>query len=201
MTTTTAAVRFPPIMNLFYAIVAVAVITGTALILLSMGRVAICKCGAVEIWHGTVHDSGNSQHLTDWYTPSHVIHGFIFYGAAWLFGYLRGRQLPVGVMLLVALGVECIWEVLENTDMTIQRYRATNIALDYYGDSVLNSVSDIAAMVLGFFLARLWPVWLTLAVALSLEVFVGYMIRDNLILNVIMLLHPIDAINQWQAGG
>jgi hypothetical protein len=124
-----------------------------AAILLMMGRTPICTCGTIELWHGTVKDSGNSQHLTDWYTPSHVIHGFLFYGGAWLIGLLRGRAVPFGVALLLAIGLEATWEIAENTDAIIDRYRATNIALDYYGDSVINSVSDIFAMIAGFALA------------------------------------------------
>lgn len=172
----------------------------TAAILLMMGRTPICTCGTIEWWHGTVKDSGNSQHLTDWYTPSHVIHGFLFYGGAWLIGRVRGRALPFGTALLLAIGLECVWEIVENTDAVIERYRATNIALDYYGDSVINSVSDVVAMIAGFVLARLWPVWLTVVAAVIMEAFVGFWIRDNLTLNVIMLIHPIDAINRWQGA-
>lgn len=183
-----------------YGALAVGLVALTAIILLVMGRTPICTCGTVELWHGTVKDSGNSQHLTDWYTPSHVIHGFLFYMGAWIVGTLRKKPLPLGAALLLALGVECAWELAENTDMVIERYRATNIALDYYGDSVINSVSDIAAMTLGFFLARTWPVWLTISAALLMEIFVGYWIHDNLALNIIMLIYPIEAINQWQSA-
>jgi hypothetical protein len=179
---------------------ALGLIALTAAILLMMGRTPICTCGTVELWHGTVKDSGNSQHLADWYTPSHVIHGFLFYCGAWMMGVLRGKALPFGIALLLAIGLEAAWEIAENTDMIIDRYRATTIALDYYGDSVINSVSDIIAMIAGFVLARLWPVWLTILVALVMEAFVGFWIRDNLILNIIMLIHPIDAINQWQGA-
>ncbi len=183
-----------------YGALAIGIITITAIILLAMGRTPICKCGTIELWHGVVRDSGNSQHLTDWYTPSHVIHGFLFYMGTWIVGVLRKKPLPLGMALLLALGVECAWEIAENTDMIINRYRATNIALDYYGDSVINSVSDIVAMTVGFFLARIWPVWLTVFVAVLMEALVGYWIRDNLALNIIMLIYPVEAINQWQSG-
>lgn len=183
-----------------YIILAVAMIASTAAILYAMGRTPICKCGYVEFWHGIVRDSGNSQHLTDWYTPSHVIHGFLFYLGIWIIGRVRGKALPLGVALLMAIGVEAAWEIAENTNAVIERYRATNIALDYYGDSVINSVSDILAMILGFFLARTLPVWLTVMVAVLMEVFTGYWIHDNLALNIIMLIHPIEAINQWQSA-
>jgi hypothetical protein len=183
-----------------YAGLALGLVALTAAVLLAMGRTPICTCGTVEFWHGTVRDSGNSQHLTDWYTPSHVIHGFLFYMGAWMVGVLRGRRLPFGAALVLAIGLEAAWEIVENTDTIIERYRATNIALDYYGDSVINSIADIAAMVAGFWLARIWPVWLTVVVAVTMEMIVVYWIRDNLLLNIIMLIHPVDAINQWQSA-
>ncbi|KLK90642.1 hypothetical protein AA309_24495 [Microvirga vignae] len=186
---------------MLYVGLALCLIALTAAVLLTMGRTAICTCGTIELWHGTVKDSGNSQHLTDWYTPSHIIHGVLFYCGTWLVGFVRGKPLPLGAAFLLALGVECAWELVENTNVVIDRYRATNIALDYYGDSVINSVMDIGAMIVGFWLARIWPVWLSVVVALLMELIVGYWIRDNLILNIIMLIYPVEAINQWQAGG
>lgn len=178
-------------------LVCLAILVAAALTLLAMGRVPICACGYVKFWHGVVASSENSQHLTDWYTFSHIIHGFAFYGLLWLFA----RRWPVGTRLILAMLVESSWEVFENTDFIINRYREATISLDYYGDSVVNSVCDILSMVLGFALAARLSVRVTVAATIALELFVGYMIHDNLTLNIIMLIHPLDAIRRWQMGG
>jgi len=178
----------------------IAIVTGlillTAAVLYGMGHPLICKCGYVKLWHFDVVSAENSQHIFDWYTPSHIIHGFLFYGLFWL---LMPRA-SFGARLIAAVLLEATWEVVENTDFVINHYREMTVSLDYYGDSVLNSVCDILFMIAGFYLAAWLPVWATILIAVVLEVFIGVMIRDGLTLNVIMFVWPSDAILQWQQG-
>lgn len=168
----------------------------TAIILYTMGQPLICKCGYVKLWHGVVISSENSQHLSDWYTPSHIIHGILFFG---LFTFLL-KKASLKLRLALSLVLECAWEILENTDMIINRYREATISFDYFGDSVINSSADILAMVVGFFLAARLPVWASVAIIVVFEATTTWLIRDGLALNILMLVWPLEAVKAWQGG-
>jgi len=179
------------------AVAAIVLLAATALLLYLMGRPLICTCGSIDLWVGEPNSSRTSQMLSDWYSPSHIVHGFLFFAGLWLVG----RRWPLERRFLVALAIEAAWEIVENTPLIINRYREETAALGYTGDSVLNSMSDIAMMGLGFLLARRLPVWASVVVVLILELVPLLVIRDNLTLNVWMLLAPNDALKAWQSGG
>ena len=172
-------------------------------VLFAMDRPPICTCGEVKLWHGVVQSEGNSQHVTDWYSPSHFTHGLIMYFFAWLLWRkwkLFGGK-PARWALPIAVLVESAWEIAENTPMVIDRYRAVTVSFGYSGDSIVNSAADIGWMIVGFLVAARVPVWASVAVALSFELLTLWIIRDNLTLNVVMLFWPVEAIRQWQGMG
>lgn len=174
-----------------------------AVILFAMRRPPICECGTVKLWHGLVQSSENSQHIADWYTFSHVIHGLLFYAAAhllWRKWAVFGGG-PARWALPIAVALEVSWEVLENSPMIIDRYREVTVSWGYVGDSIVNSVADIGWMMAGFWLASRLPAWASVALAVAFELFTLAMIRDNLVLNVLMLIHPIETIRVWQGMG
>jgi uncharacterized protein DUF2585 len=180
-----------------YIVATIVVIAAAAIVEFAMGRLIMCRCGYVKFWHGIVYSSENSQHITDWYTFSHVLHGIGFYFLLWLVA----RRLNPETRFVLAVLLEAAWEVAENTPFIINRYRAATISLDYFGDSIINSMADIFAMMLGFWIARKAPVWVSLAVFLGVEIALALMIRDNLTLNILMLIRPIEMVKRWQMGG
>jgi hypothetical protein len=180
-----------------WMVVGLALIALQAATLFAMGQPLICACGYVKLWHGVVQSPETSQHLTDWYTPSHIIHGVLFYAGLWLLA----PQLPVGMRFALAMGVEASWEVFENTEFAMDRYRQGALAQGYFGDSVINSGFDTLAAAGGFLIARMAPLWATVAMVIAMEVIVGFTVRDNLSLNIIQFLYPTAAVSQWQTGG
>lgn len=172
------------------------IVVGGAAIELAMGRHPICTCGTVELWVGARDSPKTSQMLADWYSLSHVVHGLLFHALLWL----AARRWPVEWRFLAALLIEASWEVIENTPFVIDRYRETTAALGYSGDSVINSVSDMVMMALGFLVARKLPVWASVLLLVALELAPLFVIRDNLTLNVWNLLAPNPSIAAWQAA-
>jgi len=162
-----------------------------------MGRLAICSCGYVKLWEGNPAGPGTSQHLTDWYTFSHLLHGFWLYFFLWL----MFSHLPISARLILAVLLEAGWEILENTPFIIQRYRADTISAAYYGDTIVNSLSDTLTAVVGFLFAAWFPPTVTILVGIAIEVGLALTIRDNLTLNIVMLVHQVPWIKAWQAAG
>jgi hypothetical protein len=171
-----------------------AILAVQALILWAMGRHPICTCGYVKLWHGVVHSPENSQHVFDWYSFTHLIHGFILYFVLWL---VLPRA-PVVLRLALAVAIEGVWEVIENSDWIIARYRTETISFDYFGDSIVNSVFDNVSMMFGFAIAAVLPVWGVIAFAVIMEIALGFLIHDNFTLNVVMIFLPVDSIKAWQ---
>ena len=165
-----------------------------AVVLHLLGRVWICACGTIRLWVGDMHSSELSQQILDWYTPSHVIHGILFYGLL----HLLMPRTPVLTRLAIAVGIEAAWEIAENSPAVIEEYRKQATAAGYTGDSILNSLLDTVAMMTGFALARLLPWQATVVLALAAEIAVGAIVHDNLTLNILNFIHRFPAIEAWQ---
>ncbi|MGA2854747.1 MAG: DUF2585 family protein [Verrucomicrobiota bacterium] len=175
----------------------IAALVLTAGIELWMGRSLLGPDGKFGLWEGNIWSSENSQRLADPYSFSHIVHGILFYAVLWLVA----RKLPVRQRLLIALALEAGWEMLENSPLIINRYREATISLGYVGDSVLNSLSDVLMMTIGFLFAYRVPARVSVAAVILMEIGCALWVRDNLTLNIIMLIHPVDAIKQWQMAG
>jgi hypothetical protein len=160
------------------------------------GRRWWCACGSPNLWTSDAHGPHNSQHLFDPYSFSHMTHGVLLCGLMWLVA----RQLPAAWRFCLAVAVEVAWEVVENTDVVIDRFRAGTAALGYRGDTVANSVGDVLSCMFGYWLARRLGLWWSVALVLVIEVGLLFWIRDNIVLDVLMLVFPIDAVGAWQAG-
>jgi hypothetical protein len=173
------------------------VFAAVAALELFSGRSLLGPDGRFGWWDGDIWSSENSQRVADAYSFSHIIHGMLFYGFLWLVM----RRTPLEVRFLIALLIEAGWELLENSPFIINRYREATIALGYVGDSVLNSVSDVGMMAIGFLIARLSRLWCILILIVTLELGCLWWVRDNLTLNVIMLVHPVQSIKVWQSEG
>lgn len=173
--------------------ITVVMLLAFAFALHSLGRIPSCECGlglvTVSAW-----STSTSQHLLDPYSFSHVLHGVGFYALL----ILVARRVPKRYRFVVAILLEVAWEILENSPFIINRYRAATASLDYYGDSILNSMGDVLSTMLGFWCASRFSWKVTLAFVVVIELLMLVTIKDNLTLNIIMLLYPLDAIKQWQ---
>ena len=176
------------------AIIIAAILVLTALLLHYEGRLWICACGRVLLWAGNVCSSDNSQHLFDPYTFTHIMHGFAFCALLTLIA----PKLPLRWRLCLAILLEASWELLENSEYVIARFREATAALGYQGDTVVNSLGDITACALGFFLARKLGLWRSLIIFIVTETVLTIWIKDSLLLEIIMLIHPVDALKTWQ---
>jgi hypothetical protein len=167
-------------------VLSVVFLTLQGLALLALGRPFVCECGHVSIWYGNPSGPETSQQLTDWYTYTHLMHGFLFYLLLWLIA----PKAPLGLRLAAVFGIEAVWEIAENSPFIVERYRQSALAQGYTGDSIVNSAMDSFATALGFVLAHVLPVRASIATVIGIELFLGYAIHDNLTLNIIHLIRP-----------
>lgn len=177
-------------------IICIAILALTAAIELGMGRLLLGPDGHFGFWEGNIWSSEQSQRLFDPYSITHIIHGLLFYFLLWLVA----RKLPKRYRFVIAVLLEALWEILENSSFIINRYRAATISLGYFGDSVINSLSDIVMMALGWLIASRTRVWVSVGAIIIMELGLLLLVRDNLTLNIIMLIHPVEAIKHWQLG-
>lgn len=175
-------------------LIGVALLVIQATVLYLFGQPVICTCDYIKLWEGVITSAGMSQHLSDWYSFSHIIHGFLFY----LFIWAIFPRLSVWQRMLIAMSLEIGWEVAENTPMVIEAYRQQALARGYVGDSIINSLMDTGMMMLGFVLAWRLPMWIIVTLAIAMEIGVAYFIHDNLTLNIIGFIHHFPAIDAWQ---
>lgn len=178
-----------------YWLIASALIASQGSILFYLGQPMISRTGVLQLWCGDVQSRENSQHLTDWYTFTHVIHGV---GSYWILGLLTPRS-SMPFRFIIAVAMEVLWEIMENTPMVIDRYRRLALANGYSGDSIVNSISDTLAMLFGFYISRTFPSPLITGYTIFSELFCALKIRDNLTLNLIQLIHPFESISRWQS--
>jgi hypothetical protein len=182
---------------LAYGLAIFSVIVVQVLALRAMGHPWICGCGHIALWYPDPAGPETSQQLIDWYTPTHFIHGFAFYA---LLSVLAPKT-TYATRLTMVVGMEAAWEIIENTPVIIDRYRQTALARGYFGDSVINSLSDVLATSLGAVVARWSPIWMSIVIVLATEAFLAYAIRDNLTLNIIQLSAPSELLSRWQSAG
>ncbi len=181
------------------ALVAVLVVFQVAALVV-MGRPWICPCGVVKLWASGGINGDSSQHIADWYTPSHVLHGVLFYALLHFIGWKRGWKLNIPAMFVAAVALEVAWEVFENTPWVIEHYRTKTAAVAYMGDTVVNSVFDTVWMALGFVLAWKLPVRWVVVIAIIFELVALVAVRDNLFLNVMTFIWPAESVVEWQNG-
>jgi len=187
--------RFSRGSSYIYILAVIAILAFTALVELRMGRPPFCKCGIIRPWSGEIWSNQNSQQLADPYTFTHILHGVLIYALVWLIGR---KRLPARGRFVAAVVLECGWELFENTDFIIRRYRDVTISLDYFGDSVFNSIGDVCAMMTGYFVASKVPVRITVVGGLLLDLFLLFWFRDSLAINILMLIYPVEGIKNWQ---
>lgn len=186
-----------------YVLIFIGIVLAQIFILYGMGREWICTCGFIKFWEGDVMSASNSQQIADWYTFSHIIHGFVFYGFfIWISKkvFQKVGGLPLGLMFIGAVFLETSWEVLENSTWIVEYYRNNTVSLGYIGDSILNSVFDVVWMAIGFVMARKMPIWSIILIAIGFEIMTGYFVRDGLLLNILMFIYPSEAVKAWQVA-